>query len=47
MDTDRFWSVIESARSGGLGEPGGKPFDEEMSRRLPRLAALYLDELVA
>ncbi|MGO4426029.1 DUF4240 domain-containing protein [Streptomyces sp. MCAF7] len=31
MDTDRFWTVIESARAAGPdGKPGDKPFDEAL-----------------
>ncbi|MGY0059058.1 DUF4240 domain-containing protein [Streptomyces sp. LZ34] len=44
MDTDRFWSVIESARAGGPGGPDGRPFDEAL---VDLLAVLAKDDILA
>ncbi|MFK4270463.1 DUF4240 domain-containing protein [Streptomyces milbemycinicus] len=44
MDTDRFWTVIESARAGGPdGKPGDKPFDEVL---VDLLAALSKEDIL-
>lgn len=44
MDTDRFWTVIESARAGGPdGKPGDKPFDEAL---VDLLAALSKEDIL-
>ncbi|MFD8381180.1 DUF4240 domain-containing protein [Streptomyces sp. NPDC059679] len=44
MDTDRFWTVIEAARSGGPdGKPGDKPFDEVL---VDLLAALSKSDIL-
>ena len=43
MDTDRFWSVIESARAGGPDGPDGKPFDEAL---VDLLAALSKEDIL-
>ena len=46
-DDEAFWTAVEAAGSASAtgGEPAGDDFDfdddEEMSRRLPRLAALF------